>query len=279
MKENDSHGYCDLSLSAEAARLAPEGLLVGLNNMPGWKAVIRQLEDQMAAGPTTQQATADQAEGLLGFTDQMLQAPYTPSPMCPTRRRQHDALEEDGEDDEEGGGSGNNEGILTLLQRLEDSIGHMRGEMGVWSSDARYLTLHGGLVTLGKEHTSLHQDILAVTNELKAAGQQVNSSKAEVHQVQLVTASLGAKVAHLVQALSNGGDVDSLRWEVQGLKADWADLESTVLALTNAVTSLMEAATSRPSSSPNTSYLDVRLTAYNAAINGHLDSLRQDEGG
>ena len=131
----------------------------------------------------TQQATADQAEGFLGFTDRMLQAPYAPSPMCPTHRRQHDALEEDGEDDEEGGGSGNNEGILTLLQCLEDSIGHMRGEMGVWSSDARYLTLHSGLVTLGKEHTSLHQDVLAVTDELKAAGQQVNSSKAEVHQV------------------------------------------------------------------------------------------------
>ena len=151
--------------------------------------------------------------------------------------------------------------------------------MGVWSSDARYLTLHGGLVMLGKEHTSLHLDVLALTNELKAVGQQVNSSKAEVHQVRLVTASLGAKVAYLVQALSNGGDVDSLCWEVQGLKADWADLESTVLALTNAVTGLMEAATSRPSSSPDTSYLDVRLTAYDAVINGHLDSLRQDEGG
>jgi hypothetical protein len=137
----------------------------------------------------------------------------------------------------EGGGSGNNEGFLTLLQRLEDSIGHMRGEMGVWSSDARYLTLHGGLVMLGEEHTSLHQDVLALTDELKAAGQQANISKAEVHQVRLVTASLGAEVAHLVQAQSNGGDVDSLRWEVQGLKADQSDLESTVLALTNGATS------------------------------------------
>ena len=76
----------------------------------------------------------------------------------------------------------------------------MHGKMGVWSSDARYLTLHGGLLTLGKEHTSLHLDVLALTNELKAVGQQVNSSKAEVHQVRLVTASLGAEVAHIVQA-------------------------------------------------------------------------------
>ena len=87
VKENDSHGYCDLSLSAEAASLAPEGLLTGRNNVPGWKAVIRQLEDQLAAGPMTYQAAADQAEGLLGFADRMLQTPFAHTPMRPTRRR------------------------------------------------------------------------------------------------------------------------------------------------------------------------------------------------
>jgi hypothetical protein len=93
----------------------------------------------------------------------------------------------------------------------------------------------------------------------------------------MVTASLGAKVAQLVQARNNRGEeVDSLRREVQGLKEERADLESTVLALTNAVTGLMAAATSGPSSSPDTSYLDARLTAYEAAINGCLDSLCQE---
>jgi hypothetical protein len=79
-----------------------------------------------------------------------------------------------------------------------------------------------------------------------------------------------------VQARSNGGKVDALRREVQVLKEERADLESTVLALTNAVTGLLEAATSGPLSSPDTSYIDARLTAYNAAINGRLDSLRQE---
>ena len=119
VKENESYGYCNLSLSAEAATLAPEGLLAGLNNVPGWKAIIRQLEDQLAAGPTTQQATADRAEGLLGFADRMLQAPYAPTPMRPIRRRQHDALEEDGEDGKEGGGSRNNEGMLPSFSALK----------------------------------------------------------------------------------------------------------------------------------------------------------------
>ena len=79
-----------------------------------------------------------------------------------------------------------------------------------------------------------------------------------------------------MQARSNGGKVDALRREVQVLKEERADLESTVLALTNAVTGLLEAATSGPLSSPDTSYIDARLTAYNAAINGRLDSLRQE---
>ena len=79
-----------------------------------------------------------------------------------------------------------------------------------------------------------------------------------------------------MQARSNGGKVDALRREVQVLKEERADLESTVLALTNAVTGLLEAATSGPLSSPDTSYIDARLTAYDAAINGRLDSLRQE---
>ena len=277
MKENDSHGYSKLYLSGEAARLAPEGLLERRNNVPGWKAVIRQLEDQLAAGPPeTQQAATDQAEGLMGFADRMLKTPYATTPMRPTRRRQHDEVGDDDEDNEEGGGSGRNEDVLTLLQRLEDSIGHMRGELGVWSSEARYLTLHGGLVTLGEDHTNLNQEVLTLSNKLRATEQQADSSRAELHQVRVATSSLGVEVAHLMRAQGHGGDVDALRREVRGLKTERADLESTILALTSAVTGLMEVATNGPSPSPDQSYLEARFTAYDAAINGRLDSLRQE---
>jgi len=120
-----------LSKLKEAAKLAPEGLLEGRNNVPGWKAVIRQLEDQLAAGPpTTQRAAADHAEGLMGFADRMLKTPSAPTPMRPPRRRQHDDMEDDDAEEEGNGEGGNDEGILTLLQRLEDSIGHLRGERG-----------------------------------------------------------------------------------------------------------------------------------------------------
>jgi predicted nucleic acid-binding Zn-ribbon protein len=277
VKENDSHGYSDLYLSGEAARLAPEGLLGRRNNVPGWKAVIRQLEDQLAAGPPeTQQAAADQAEGLMGFANRMLKTPYATTPMRPTRRRQRDEVGDDDEVSVEGGGSGLNEDVLALLQRLEDSIGHMRGELGVWSSEARYLTLHGGMVTLGEDHTNLHQEVLALSNKLKATEQQADGSRAALHQVRAATSSLGAEVAHLARARGHGGDVEALRREVQGLKTERADLESTVLALTNAVTGLMEVASNGPSPSPDHGYLEARFTAYDAAIKGRLDSLRQE---
>ena len=118
MKESESHGYCKLFLSSEAAKLAPEGLLEGHNNVPGWKAVICQLEDQLATGPMTEQAAANQVEGLLDFADRMLKTPYAPTPMRPSRRQQHNSLE-DGEDAKDGGGRGNNhKDFMTTLQRL-----------------------------------------------------------------------------------------------------------------------------------------------------------------
>ena len=100
----------------------------------------------------TEQAAADQAEGLLDFADRMLKTPYAATPMRPSRHCQHEVLEVE-EDVKEGGGHTNSDNVLTLLQRLEDSIVHMRGELGVWVTDARYLALHGGMVSLGKDHT------------------------------------------------------------------------------------------------------------------------------
>ena len=280
VKANDSHGYSNLYLSGEAARLAPEGLLARRNNLPGWKAVIRQLEDQLAAGPPeTQQAAVDQAEGLMGFADRMFKTPYATTPMRPTRRRRHDEVGDDDEDNEERGG-GLNEDVLALLQRLGDSVGHMRGELGVWSSEARYLTLHEGMVALSEDHTNLHQEVLMLSNKLHGAAlrteQQAGGLRAELQQVRGAMTSLGAEVAHLTRAQGHGGDVDALRREVRGLQTERADLESTVLALTSAVTGLMEAVTNGPSPSPDQSYLEGRFTAYDAAISGRLDSLRQE---
>jgi hypothetical protein len=50
MKESETHAYLELSLSPEAAALAPPEVLGGQNNTVGWKAIICQLEDLHAAG-------------------------------------------------------------------------------------------------------------------------------------------------------------------------------------------------------------------------------------
>ena len=274
MKESDSHGYCKLFLSSEAAKLAPEGLLEGHNNVPGWKAIIRQLEDQLAAGPLAEQAAADQAEGLLGFADRMLKTPSAPTPMRPSRRRQHNSLE-DGEDAEAGGGRGNNHNdFMTTLQRLEDSVGHMRGELGLWRKDARYLTLHEGMMSLGEEHASLHQGVAGLAHNLQTTDQQADSSRAEVNQV---LASLRGEVTRLTQSRGNVLGWDALRREVKGLKTERADLESAVLTLSNAVTGLLDAAVARgPSSGLDQAYLESRFKAYDAAVTGCLDYIRQE---
>jgi hypothetical protein len=207
VKESRSHGYCKLfSSSDEAAKLAPEGLLEGHNNVPGWKAVICQLEDQLAAEPMTEQAAADQAKGLLDFADRILKTPYTPTPMQPARRCQHNSLE-DGKDAKDAGGRNNNDNVTTLLQRLEDSIDHMRGELEVWAMDAQYLTLHKGMASLGKEHASLRQDVVGLSHELKVSGRQANSLRAKVNQA---LASLISNVAQLKQSQGNVGSLDTL---------------------------------------------------------------------
>jgi len=87
-----------------------------------------------------------------------------------------------------------------------------------------------------------------------------------MHQVHMVVSSLGADVAHLVQARGNGMEVDALRREVRGLKVERADLDLTVLALTTAVTGLMEAATTGPASGGDHSHLEARFAAYDAAV-------------
>ncbi len=201
----------------------------------------------------------------MDFADRMLKTPYAATPMRPSRHHKYDLLE-DGDDAEDSGRSENDIDVMSLLQRLEDSTGRIQGKLGVWMVDACYLTLHGGMASLGEEHASLHQDVLGISHELKATGQQAEGSRVEVHRV---LASLSAKVARLMQSQDNGGNLVALQTKVQELKVERADLESAVLTLSNAVTGLMEVAARGPSSGLDQGYLESGFTAYDATINGH----------
>jgi hypothetical protein len=77
-----------------------------------------------------------------------------------------------------------------------------------------------------------------LAEKLKTAEERADDSRAEVHQVRTATASLGNDMARLALARGAGDNLDALRQELRGLKAERADMEATVLALTSAVTSL-----------------------------------------
>jgi hypothetical protein len=81
VKQNDTHGFAELCLTPEAATLAPEGLLQAPNTAAVWKAIIRQLEDQLLEGVTAPDAAAEQAAGLAEFALRVLKTPYSPTPM------------------------------------------------------------------------------------------------------------------------------------------------------------------------------------------------------
>ncbi len=73
-----------------------------------------------------------------------MKTPYATTPMRSTCRRTWIDLD----DEEVGELEGGEEGDIMILQCLEDSIGRQRGEIGMWATDARYITLHGGVEAL-----------------------------------------------------------------------------------------------------------------------------------
>ena len=95
--------------------------------MAGWKAIILQLEDQMAAGVAKPVMAAAHAAGIVGFAERVLKTPYAITPLRPSHWRPHN----DGkEGKEEVAAPGMRGGLaLDLLQRFENSVVHLRG---VW---------------------------------------------------------------------------------------------------------------------------------------------------
>jgi hypothetical protein len=141
MMANDAHGFSELRLLLKAAALAPAGLLKGSNNLGGWKAIIHQLEDQRTAGMMEPEEAAAQAAGLVEFAEWVLKTPYTT--MLMQSVLWHTWVDSKGNEGK--GLIGAQAGGVDPLQCLEGSISHLHGRIGVWVTDARYLTLRGGV--------------------------------------------------------------------------------------------------------------------------------------
>jgi hypothetical protein len=113
----------------------------------GWKAIIRQLIDQLAAGEVAPAEAAAMGAGLSEFADRVLKTPYAITPMRASRRKVRMSDDDSDGGGSEGGGFDGPDPVVgpSILQRLGDSIGLLRGELGVCAQGARYLTLHGGV--------------------------------------------------------------------------------------------------------------------------------------
>jgi len=259
VKQNDSYGFAELVLSPEAAALAPEGLLQVPNTTAAWKAIIRQLEDQLSEGVTAPEVAAEQAAELAEFARRVLKTPYATTPMRSRHRTLPEEEDESARDDETG--------TLESLQRLEDGMASLRGKIGIWAPAARYITLHGGVGELGSTVHALQQDVIGVLQEVSTASAQAFDARDKALRVQAALTALGGDAS---QAIS------SLRGELATAKSEREALESTVLTLSAAVTTLMTQAGLGPGGGITQSSLDERFRLHNEAVNGRLDTIRQE---
>jgi hypothetical protein len=160
VRENDAYAYAEICLSPKAAALAPSGLLPSHNTTTGWKAIIRQFEDQLAAGVENPEEVAPQAEGLAGFAERALKTPYATTPMLANHHRARLDVE-----DEEGSLLFTDAGVeRALLQHLEDSVGLLRRKLGICAPNTRYITLHGEVGALGNDYLTTTNNFTLTIN-------------------------------------------------------------------------------------------------------------------
>jgi hypothetical protein len=234
--------------------------------MSGWKAIFRQLEDQAAAGYVgLEEEVAAQALGLAGFAERVLKTPYAVTPLCGARRRVR-MYGDDDEGDLDSQESTNDGGVTDLL--------HLWGELGIQPPESRYITLHGGVGALGDDLVQLYDDYKLLAQGLSASAAHIKDAKAEAATTRMEAAALAAELGQWRVAACTTATMDGLRQELREVKADRETLEDTVLAIVNAVDGLigqMGQSAGQPSED-----VDARLVAHAAAVNGRLDSIRQE---
>ncbi len=110
------------------------------------------------------EVAAAQKAGLMEFANQVLKTPYATTPM---RVMHHRARSESGNNEVKVVGEMRAGGIdFDALQRLEDSVGHLHGLLGVCMEDACYLTLHGGVGALGEDLACMQQEVATLSKGL-----------------------------------------------------------------------------------------------------------------
>ncbi len=140
-------------------------------------------------------ATA-QVAGIVEFAKKVLKTPYAITPMRALRC--HPRVDGEEDEEEEVALSTMKSGLaMELLQRLKDSVGYLRGELGVCPPDTRYITLHGGVGALGNDFVCLYEDLRALGHGLLLAAQQVQLAQEEARQAKSAAALMGGELEQL----------------------------------------------------------------------------------
>jgi hypothetical protein len=191
-------------------------------------------------------------------------------------------------DDDSDGGASEGGGVdvpdpvvgPSTLQRLEDSIGLLRGELGVCVQGIRYLTLHRGVGALGEDVERLGHEVSSLAKNLELAARELVGVRAEARDTRAVAETLSHDVQEHRRVTPTSQSVEAIYRELQLMKAERGELEATVLTLTSAVTGLMQSVTAGVvSGSPTPGVVDLpalelRFKAQEEAVNGRLDSIR-----
>jgi hypothetical protein len=196
---------------------------------------------------------------LAEFALRVLKTPYATTPMRSRRR----LLSEE----EDGPAMTGGPGTLEILQRLEDGLANLRGEIGIWAPAARYITLHGGVGELGSTVNALQQDVVGVAQGISTVSAQAVEARDEARQVQAAVSALSGDAS---RAIAN------LRGELVAAKSEREALESTVLTLSSAMTALMDHAGLGPAGGITKTSLEQRFKLHDKAVNGRLDTIRQE---
>jgi hypothetical protein len=127
---------------------------------------------------------------------------------------------------------------------------------------------------LGDDLVQLYDDYKLLAQGLSASAVHIADAKAEAATARTEAAALAAELGQLRGMVGTTAALDGLRREVREVRADRDTLEDTVLAIVTAVNGLI-GQVGRSTGQP-TDDVDARLAAHATAVNGRLDSIRQE---
>ena len=135
---------------------------------------------------------------------------------------------------------------------------------------------------MGEDVECLSHEVSSMAKNLELAAQEVGGVWAEARDIRAVVDALSHEGQEHRRATPTSQSVEAIYRKLQLEKAERGELEATVLTLTSAVTGLMQRMAAGVGSGSlipggvDLSALELRFKTQEEAVNGRLDSIRQE---